>query len=136
MLGTDCRMRVLIVDDSSATRTFIRECLEASVSGDEEIEVTEADGGLEALRLLPRGPYGLVITDINMGGINGLELLKFIRDQPQYASTKVLLISTLSSQKDRQRGLDLGADAFLAKPFTAEELRASTKALTGKDLRG
>jgi len=124
-------MRILIVDDSSATRTFLRESLEATggISGD--VEVAEADGGLEALRLLPRGPYDLVVTDINMGGVNGLELLKFIRGQEQYASTRVLLISTQSSSKDQKRGLDLGADAFLAKPFTSEQLRALVRELTG-----
>ncbi len=139
-------MRILIVDDSSATRTFLRESLEvadgdsadrgsadrgSAARGSAEIEVSEADSGLEALRLLPRGPYDLVVTDINMSGVNGLELLKFIKDQPQYASTRVLLISTQSSPKDQQRGLDLGADAFLAKPFSSEQLRMLVSKLTG-----
>ncbi len=129
-------MRILIVDDSSATRTFLRESLEATDGDAGDVEVSEADGGLEALRLLPRGPYDLVVTDINMTGVNGLELVKFIRGQEQYASTRVLLISTQSSPKDQQRGLDLGADAFLAKPFTSDQLRTVVSRLTGGGARG
>ncbi len=114
-------MRILIVDDSSAMRTFLRETLE-SANTPVRLEVSEADGGLEALRLLPRGPYALVITDINMSGVNGLELLNFIRNADQHRKTKVLLISTQAAERDKQRGLSLGADAFLAKPFASEKL--------------
>lgn len=130
-------MRILIVDDSSATRTFLRETLEAKGQWESVVEVTEADSGLEALRVLPRGPYELVITDINMSGVNGLELLNFIRSNKQYESTQVLLISTQKSERDRERGLSLGASAFLAKPFSAEEFRACvTKLLTTGGARG
>lgn len=118
-------MRILIVDDSSATRTFLREALEARDDTAESVEVTEADGGLEALRVLPRGPYSLVISDINMGGVNGLELLHFIRSNKTYESMGVLLISTQSSERDRERGMQLGADGFLPKPFSQEQLRAA-----------
>jgi two-component system chemotaxis response regulator CheY len=122
-------MRILIVDDSSATRTFLRETLESSPRG--QVEISEADGGLEALRLLPRGPYSLVITDINMSGINGLELLNFIRNHQQHANTPVLLISTQASERDRERGMKLGASAFLAKPFSPEQFRDAVAELVG-----
>lgn|SRR5690606_27341798 len=125
-------MRILIVDDSSATRTFLRETLEARTDEGAPIEVSEADGGLEALRLLPRGPYDLVITDINMSGVNGLELLNFIKGQAKYQGTRVVLISTQTSAKDRQRGLDLGADAFLPKPFSEQQLRGLVAQLLGR----
>ena len=115
--------RVLVVDDSLTTRGFVRAVLEgASELG--EIEVIEAVSGFDALRLLPRGGYDLVITDINMPNINGLELVQFIRKSERHRSVPVVLISTQSSDRDRQRGLALGANAYLAKPFTDEALRA------------
>ncbi len=101
-------------------RTFVRGVLE---QGPEEVEVQEAASGFDALRLLPRGSYGLVITDINMPDINGLELLRFVRQGPQHRDTAVLVISTMSSERDRERALALGADVFLPKPFSPEALR-------------
>lgn len=101
-------------------RTFVRSVLEM---GPEEVDVTEAVSGFDALRLLPRASYGLVITDINMPDINGLELLRFVRQGPQHRDTAVLVISTMSSERDRERALALGADVFLSKPFSAEALR-------------
>jgi two-component system chemotaxis response regulator CheY len=108
-------------------RSFVRSALEA---GDElgEVDVVEASGGFEALRLLPRGPYDLVITDINMPDINGLELIQFIRTNEHHRATPILLISTQSSERDRARALSLGADGYVAKPFTPEDLRSRVKA--------
>ena len=109
-------------------RTFVRMVLE---QGSDEVEVHEAASGFDALRLLPRGSYGLVITDINMPDINGLELLRFVRQGPQHRDTAVLVISTMSSERDRERALALGADVFLPKPFTAEALRAAVEKSRG-----
>lgn len=115
--------RILVVEDSFSMRSFVRAALEAQDPELSDIEVIEASGGFEALRLLPRGPYDLVITDINMPDINGLELIQFIRNSEQHRATPILLISTQSSEKDRKRGLSLGADGYVAKPFTPEVLR-------------
>jgi two-component system chemotaxis response regulator CheY len=115
--------RVLIVEDSPATRSFVRSALEAEPLVCGEIEVVEATSGFEALRLLPRGPYDLVISDVNMPDIHGLELVQFIRKSTQHAATPVVLISTQISERDRQRGLASGADAYLAKPFSEQALR-------------
>jgi two-component system chemotaxis response regulator CheY len=118
--------RVLVVEDSSATRAWVRGALAEAGPRGERVEVVDADSGLEALRLLPRGPWDLVITDVNMPDINGLEILSFIRASEHHKNTKVLLMSTQSSPRDRARGLSLGAVGFLAKPFSPEELRAAT----------
>jgi two-component system, chemotaxis family, chemotaxis protein CheY len=106
-------------------RAFVRTALEGDVAKLEDLEIVEAAGGFEALRLLPRGPYDLVITDINMPDINGLEIVQFIRNSEQHKETPILLISTQSSEKDRQRGMSLGANGYVAKPFTPEALRAA-----------
>jgi two-component system chemotaxis response regulator CheY len=103
-------------------RAFVRASLEAHEGRLGPVQLVEASGGFEALRLLPRGPYNLVITDINMPDINGLELLSFIRNSDQHRGTPVVIISTQTSPKDRERGLSLGANAYLEKPFSADTL--------------
>jgi len=102
-------------------RAFVRAAL-ASSSAVGELEVVEAESGFDALRLLPRGAWDLVITDINMPDINGLELISFIKKSEAHRATPVLIISTASSERDRDRGMTLGASAYLVKPFTAEAL--------------
>jgi two-component system chemotaxis response regulator CheY len=122
--------RVLIVEDSAAMRSFVRAALEERVEGDtdEPLEVVEASSGFEALRLLPRGPYDCVVTDINMPDINGLELVNFIRKSEHHKQTPLIIISTQASERDKQRGITLGADSYLGKPFEPSELRMLVRA--------
>jgi two-component system chemotaxis response regulator CheY len=110
--------RILVVEDSVSMRSFVRNALESDSRSSAGLEVVEASSGFEALRLLPRGPYDLVITDIN-----GLELISFIRKSELHKKTPVLIISTQSSERDRARGLSLGANGYLLKPFTPEALQ-------------
>jgi two-component system chemotaxis response regulator CheY len=118
--------RILVVEDSGSMRAYVRGALETLEVGASRVEIVEAESGFEALRLLPRGPWDLVITDINMPDINGLELLSFIRSNERHRETPVLLMSTQTSERDRDRGLKLGAAGYLAKPFSPEELRDET----------
>ena len=115
--------RVLVVEDSASMRSFVRTALESDARSSAGLEVIEASSGFEALRLLPRGPYDLVITDINMPDINGLELISFIRRSELHKQTPVLIISTQSSERDRARGISLGANGYLTKPFAPEDLQ-------------
>jgi two-component system chemotaxis response regulator CheY len=119
--------KVLVVEDSSAMRGLIASIVE-QVEG---CEVVEVSSGFDALRQLPRETFSLIITDINMPDINGLELLSFVRKNPAYVKTPVLIVSTESSERDRAKGLALGANAYLTKPFAPEELRASVLRLLG-----
>lgn len=117
--------RILVVEDSGSTRSFVRAILEdpayaATVGG---VEVTEAQSGFDAMRLLPRARYDLIITDINMPDVNGLELIHFIRRSEQYRSTPLVIISTQATERDVARGKKLGADAYVPKPFSPELLR-------------
>ncbi len=122
--------RILIVEDSPAMRTYVRSALEGAPDlGD--LEIVEASSGFDALRLLPRGAFDLVITDINMPDINGLELIRFVRSNQHLSKVALLIISTQSSERDRARGLALGADEFLAKPFTPELLRSAVSKSLG-----
>src|SRR5882762_119623 len=114
--------RILVVEDSASTRSFIRSALEGGGRLG-PCEIVEASSGFDALRLLPRGSYDLVITDINMPDINGLELMSFIRKSELHKATPILIISTQSSERDRARGVALGANGYLLKPFTLEALQ-------------
>jgi two-component system chemotaxis response regulator CheY len=120
--------KILVVEDSVSARAFVRAVLESPdfasrVSHDASCEVVEASSGFDAMRLLPRGPYDLIITDINMADINGLELIRFIRKSEHHRSTPLVIISSLRAEQDIERGLALGANAYLGKPFTPEQLR-------------
>jgi two-component system chemotaxis response regulator CheY len=123
--------KVLVVEDSVSARAFVRAVLEgpetAATLG--SCDVVEASSGFDAMRLLPRGPYDLIITDINMTDINGLELIRFIRKSAHHAATPLLIISSLRTSQDVDRGMSLGANAYLPKPFTPEELRGMCERL-------
>ena len=111
--------RVLVVEDSQTMREWIAAALEEI---DRPLKVDLAASGFEALRLLPRQVYDLVVTDINMPDIHGLELISFIRSDARYQATPLVIVSTESSEEDRRRGLALGANAYLVKPFAAQDL--------------
>jgi two-component system chemotaxis response regulator CheY len=112
------RQRVLVVEDSATMRGFVTAALESAGP----YSVTQAGSGFEALKVLPRARYDLIITDINMPDINGLELVRFIRDSEQHKATPLIIISTDGRDTDRDRGIRLGANAYLVKPFAPEQL--------------
>lgn len=110
---------ILIVDDSASMRAMVIATIEAL--GD--YHVIEASSGFEALRLLPRDHVDLVLTDINMPDINGLELIRYLRSNPNYKNTPVFIVSTEGSVKDIEKGKLLGADEYVVKPFFPETLQ-------------
>ena len=81
------------------------------------------------MRMLPRARYDLIITDINMPDVNGLELIHFIRKSEQYRKTPLVIISTQATERDVERGKKLGADAYVPKPFAPDQLRSTCEAL-------
>lgn len=111
--------KILVTEDSAAMRGLIVSTLEAM----DCFEIVEAGNGFDALRALPREKVDLIITDINMPDINGLELVNFCRTNPLYQQTPLVIISTEGSERDREKGLALGANAYLVKPFQPEELQ-------------
>ncbi len=112
-------MKILVVDDSRAIRTYIKGALMEFF----DCSVIEAPSGFDALRLLPREEVDCVIADINMPDINGLELVKFIRRGGKHQNTPIVIVSTQQSDESRKRVMDLGANSFIAKPFTPEALK-------------
>ena len=98
-----------------------------------DVKIIEAESGFEALRCLPRESFDLVVTEINMPDINGLELVSFIKNNERYASIPLLIVSTEGSERDRKKGLELGADAYLVKPFEPEVFREVVADLLVRD---
>ena len=113
---SDSRQRVLVVEDSATMRGFVTAALEAAGPFD----VTQAASGFEALKILPRGRFDLIITDINMPDINGLELVRFIRESRAAQGRRSSSSPPTGASADRDRGMKLGANAYLTKPFAPE----------------
>lgn len=116
---------VLIVEDSATTRAMIRSVLEEL----EDIETYEAVSGFDAIKQLPSEEFDLVITDINMPDINGLELISFIKNDRRYTDIPLIIVSTESSEEDKKRGVALGANAYITKPFKPLELQELVKSM-------
>ena len=120
---------VLIVEDSKAIRSLIRIALEEEGG----FFTTEASNGFEALRTLPSRKFDLIITDINMPDINGLELISFVKSNDAYRDIPLIIVSTEKTEEDKKRGLALGAMGYIVKPFRKEDLLVLVrKALEGK----
>lgn len=114
---------ILIVEDSSTTRALIKAIIEEM--GD--FQTVEARSGFDALKLLPTQEFDLIITDINMPDINGLELINFMKNNPKYRDLPLIIVSTERSEEDKKRGIALGAVAYITKPFKANELQEVIK---------
>ncbi len=110
---------ILIADDSATMRAMVAATIEEL--GD--YRIIEAVSGFEALRLLPRDQVDLILTDINMPDINGLELISYLRNNPNYKNIPVFIISTEGSEKDIEKGKQLGADEYIVKPFSPAVLQ-------------
>jgi two-component system chemotaxis response regulator CheY len=111
--------RILVVEDSVSTRSLIVSTLEAI----DNLVVVESESGFGALKMIPQGKFDLIVTDINMPNINGLELVSFVKKDPRYASIPLIIVTTEGREKDRERGIALGAEEYLVKPFDPGDLQ-------------
>lgn len=109
--------RILSADDSASIRKLVEFTLKSK-----GFQVSSAEDGKEALELLARGPFDAIILDINMPRMDGFELLKRIRAESGYASIPVIMLTTEGQEEDRQKAMDLGASAYIVKPFKPTQL--------------
>ena len=116
------RPKVLVIDDEPGVRELISEALSLS-----EINAVQAADGLEALSFLRRERFDLLILDINMPKLDGLALLEKLRTEGM--SVPVLMLSARADKVDINQGLRTGADDYLTKPFSIEELVLRVKAI-------
>ncbi len=88
-----------------------------------DVEVVPTSSGFEALKTLPRYKFDLIITDVNMPDINGLELVSFVKHNPLYQHIPVIIITSEISAKDEARGRALGAAEYVHKPVDPDNLQ-------------
>jgi two-component system chemotaxis response regulator CheY len=120
--------RILVVEDSESTRSM----MVGALDDPDKMEVFEASSGFEALRLLPRHMFDLIVTDVNMPDINGLELIGFLKNHPQYKSIPIVVVSTEIAEEDVHRAIALGTAEYVKKPFLPEELSSAVARVLGK----
>lgn len=119
-------MRLLLVEDDGATAEEVREgLLEA------HYEVDVAADGLEGLERARETPYDLILLDVMLPGADGWEVCRRLRSRKDL--TPILMLTARDTPPDRVRGLDLGADDYLAKPFDFPEMLARVRALVRRD---
>jgi len=118
--------KILAVDDSLSIRKSL-----SFILGEEGYEVVEAEDGVDALEKAQADKFSLIITDINMPRMDGIELTKQIRQTQGYKFTPIIALTTENQQEKMQEGKAAGATGWIVKPFTAEKLLAVVKKIIG-----
>jgi two-component system, chemotaxis family, chemotaxis protein CheY len=117
--------RLLIVDDSKVMRDMVAACLRPL--GD--VGFDYAASGLEAIERLALARYDLVVLDLNMPDVGGIEVIEFIRQQSKLQALPILVVTTRGDDASRTRVLEAGASGFLAKPFAPEQILTDVRGL-------
>ena len=112
--------KILIVDDSPTIRRMVA----ASLRGLSDAVFEEAGNGLEAIENLTRSPVDLMILDLNMPGMHGLEVLQFVRSHDRYRHIPIIILSTKYDAESRSSALAGGASHYMTKPFEPGALLA------------
>lgn len=122
------QLRIMVVDDMSTSRGLITQALDAMGIR----QVGYATDGPGALQILEKAPVHLVISDYNMPGMDGLQLLHALRSNPRTRGLGFILITGRADREIIETGKRLGMNNFLKKPFTPQELRACIEAVVGR----
>ena len=117
--------KLLIVDDSKVMRDMIAACLRPLAGVGFEL----AASGLEAIERLSLSDFALVVLDLNMPDIGGIEVVEFIRGQDKLARLPILIVTTRGDDASRQQVLAAGASRYMTKPFTPEQILTAVREL-------
>ena len=118
--------RVLVIDDSPTIRRMVKASLSSLPA---PVEFVEAASGLEAIERLALGPVDLIVLDLNMPDMHGLEVLGFVRSHQKYRRVPVIVLTTRGDDASRQAALQGGASIYLTKPFEPRVLAAEAAQL-------
>lgn len=116
---------VLIIEDSPTMRQLIAFALKRLPG----IRIVEANDGVDGLRKLSAERFDLVLTDINMPIMDGLKLVALLRNDANYRTTPIVVITTEGAKEDRERALALGANDYITKPIQANRILELAKTL-------
>lgn len=119
---------LLLVDDSKVMREMIAACLRAEPG----LAFSHAESGLEAIERLSLKRYDLVVLDLNMPDIGGIEVVEFMRSQDKLRDLPVLIVTTRGDEDSRARAMQAGASRFMTKPFTPDAILAEVRVLLGR----
>jgi two-component system chemotaxis response regulator CheY len=125
---------LLIVDESNSMRTVVKKIV--GLTGLETNQILEADNGRKALDVLGGNWVDVVILDINMPEMNGLELLKRMSEDAVLKNVPVVMMTTEASEMHMKTAFELGAKGFIRKPFVPEELRKMLLGVLGFNEKG
>ena len=117
-------MKVLIVDDCPTTRKLISLYLKSA-----GYEVLTAENGIDAIEKLGRDNVNLILSDLNMPYMDGIELLKNLRADPQWRHIPFLMITTEADEREKKKAFEAGANAYLVKPVTSGMVSESIKGI-------
>jgi two-component system, chemotaxis family, chemotaxis protein CheY len=120
----------LVVEDSP----MMRQLLVLALSRVKSLQVVEADDGVDGLRKLATGKFDIILTDINMPIMDGLKLVKRVRSDPAHKDVPIIVVTTEGSDEDKERALQLGANAYITKPIQAPQVIAKVRALLKMDV--
>ena len=116
--------KILIVEDEPDIRKLVHYNLVQ-----DRYKVIEAEDGEQAIRIIQRNKPDLVVLDLMLPGLSGLEVCKLIRERPDTAKLPILMLTAKAGEADRVLGLEMGADDYLGKPFSPRELVARVRAI-------
>jgi len=116
---------ILVVDDSPTIRKMVRAAL-ATLS---DVGFIEASSGLQAIETLALHPVQIVVLDLNMPDMHGLDVLRFLRSHSQYRALPVMVLTTWGDDASRETVLEAGATLYLTKPFSPSLLVSSVREL-------
>jgi two-component system chemotaxis response regulator CheY len=119
---------MLLVDDSHTVRQYCRHLLAALP----ELEISEAENGVEALEMAVRHKFDLLLVDVNMPKMDGYTFLRELRTRPELWSIPAIMVTTEDKDEDRRRAHAAGASFHMAKPFDPEHFRRSVVLLLGE----
>lgn len=117
--------KVLVVDDSPTMRKMIM----ASLRTLKEIDFDEASSGLEAIERLALDPINLILLDMNMPDMHGLEVLRFVRGHQEYRDIPIIVLTTKGDDESRGASLAAGASIYMTKPFDPVDLASRAREL-------
>jgi DNA-binding response OmpR family regulator len=126
------RTRVLVVEDEQDIAGLIKHALEREGA----MEVETADSGDSALKSVTDDVPDLIVLDLNLPVLSGVEVCRILRGRPETAKVPIIMVTARSTESDRVTGLDVGADDYITKPFSLRELAARVRAVLRRQIGG